>query len=86
MTQVITEPKLIDLYRLKVIESGLKLEMKGLHRHGTSCYSLAIRALQCAVTLQVEMPGRKSQERMQWVLDRLQKHISNLEVQAGVQR
>ena len=39
-TIVINTPEGINMARLLVLRSGLKLEIQGLHRHGRSIYSI----------------------------------------------
>lgn len=37
---IITNPDEIQMFRLRTLLSGLKLELVGMHRRGRSCYSI----------------------------------------------
>jgi hypothetical protein len=40
MDNALTDPKDIELYRLKILRAALKLELYGMHRSGKSAYAV----------------------------------------------
>lgn len=71
MTVVITDPNLIQLYRLRVLLSGIRLEIAGLRKGHRSCSSIV-----------AEEFGWKGSR--QSIHDRLERHIMEKEQEAGI--